>query len=173
MKEPKHKLCEEAYFNSFYLKHIQAASNFAFYKCGNKDVSLDLIQDAFSKIWENCSQIDFEKAKTYLFTTVNNLFLNTIRHQKVVMSYAKESPYMDKTNLNPEYLMEEDEFKQKLLSAIEGLSNDQREVFLLNRIEGKKYREIAELLSISQKTVEKRMSAALKILRTKVDKKDI
>lgn len=173
MKEPKHKLCEESYFNAFYLKHMQAASNFAFYKCGNKDASLDLVQDAFSKIWENCSKIDFDKAKTYLFTSVNNLFLNTVRHQKVVMSYAKESPYLDKTNLNPEYLMEEDEFKQKLLLAIEGLSDEQREVFLLNRIEGKKYREIAELLEISQKTVEKRMSAALKFLRTKIEKVNI
>lgn len=173
MKKPKHKLCEESYFNSFYLKHIQAVSNFAFYKCGNNAASLDLVQDAFAKIWENCAKIDFEKAKTYLFTTVNNLFLNTIRHEKVVMSYAKESPYIDQTNLNPEYIMEEEEFKQKLLATIADLSEEQREVFLLNRIEGKKYREIAELLGISQKTVEKRMSLALKFLRSKMDKVNI
>ncbi|MEL0653050.1 RNA polymerase sigma-70 factor [Algibacter sp. TI.3.09] len=169
MNSPKHKLCEESHFNTFYTKHIQAASNFAFYKCGDGDASLDYVQDAFAKIWENCSKIDFSKAKTYLFTTVNNLFLNTIRHQKVVLNYAKESPYLDETNLNPEYLMEEDEFKQKLMLVIENLSPEQREVFLLNRIEDKKYREIAELLDISQKTVEKRMSAALKILRSKIE----
>ncbi|MFH4963952.1 sigma-70 family RNA polymerase sigma factor [Gaetbulibacter sp. M235] len=169
MDSPKHKLCEESYFNSFYLEHIQSANNFAFYKCGDKAISLDFVQDAFVKIWENCSKIDFTKAKTYLFTTVNNMFLNTVRHEKVVMSYAKEVPYMDKTNLSPEYLMEEDEFKKKLLLAISSLKEEQREVFLLNRMEDKKYREIAELLNISQKTVEKRMSAALKILREKVE----
>lgn len=169
MNSPKHKLCEESYFNSFYLEHIQAANNFAFYKCGDKAVSLDFVQDAFVKIWENCSKIDFAKAKTYLFTTVNNMFLNAVRHEKVVINYAKEAPYMDKTNLSPEYLMEEDEFKKKLLLAISDLKEEQREVFLLNRMEDKKYREIAELLDISQKTVEKRMSAALKILREKVE----
>ncbi|WP_142784683.1 RNA polymerase sigma factor [Changchengzhania lutea] len=169
MKRPEHKLCDESYFNSFYLEHIQAATNFAFYKCGDQAASLDYVQDAFAKIWENCSKIDFTKAKTYLFTTVNNLFLNTVRHQKVVMSYAKEAPYLDKTNLSPEYLMEEDEFKHKLMTVIQNLSEDQREVFLLNRIEDKKYREIAEMLDISQKTVEKRMSAALKILRKKLE----
>ena len=169
MSTPKHKLCEESYFNSFYLEHAQAINNFAYYKCGDAAVSLDLVQDAFAKIWENCSKIDFSKAKTYLFTTVNNLFLNTVRHQKVVLNYAKEQPYMDKTNLNPEYLMQEEEFKEKLQRAISDLSIDQREVFLLNRIEGKKYREIAVLLEISQKTVEKRMSGALKILREKVN----
>ena len=169
MSTPKHKLCEESYFNSFYLEHAQAINNFAYYKCGDAAVSLDLVQDAFAKIWENCSKIDFSKAKTYLFTTVNNLFLNTVRHQKVVLNYAKEQPYMDKTNLNPEYLMQEEEFKEKLQRAISDLNMDQREVFLLNRIEGKKYREIAVLLEISQKTVEKRMSGALKILREKVN----
>lgn len=169
MSGSKPKLCEELYFNSFYLEHIQAVNNFAFYKCGDRAASLDYVQDAFAKIWENCSKIDFTKAKTYLFTTVNNLFLNTVRHQKVVMNYAKEAPYMDRTDLSPEYLLEEDEFKQKLQAVISDLSEEQREVFLLNRIEDKKYREIAELLDISQKTVEKRMSGALKILRAKME----
>jgi RNA polymerase sigma-70 factor (ECF subfamily) len=169
MNSPEHKLCEDSYFNDFYLTHIQSASNFAFYKCGDKDTALDLVQDAFSKIWENCSKIDFHKAKTYLFTTVNNLFLNTVKHQKVVLKYAKAAPYLDKDNQSPEYLLEEEEFKQKLQNAVADLSDVQREVFLMNRIDGKKYREIAEILNISQKTVEKRMSGALQILRSKIE----
>lgn len=169
MNNPKHKLCQESYFNDFYVTHLQSVSNFAFYKCGNKDAALDLVQDAFSKIWENCSKIDFNKAKTYLFTTVNNLFLNTVKHQKVVLKYAKAAPYLDKDNHSPEYLLEEEEFKLKLKNAIADLSEVQREVFLMNRIDGKKYREIAEILDISQKTVEKRMSGALQILRAKIE----
>ncbi|WP_418604302.1 RNA polymerase sigma factor [Hwangdonia sp.] len=163
------KLCEETHFNAFYLEHIQHASNFAYYKCGDKDNALDLVQDAFSKIWENCCKIDFTKAKTYLFTTVNNLFLNKVKHNKVVLEYAKAAPYIDKTNESPEYLLEEEEFKTKLQNAIALLSEAQREVFLLNRIDGKKYREIAEMLEISQKAVEKRMSGALKILRAHIE----
>ncbi|TJY37241.1 RNA polymerase sigma factor [Pontimicrobium aquaticum] len=169
MNEEKPKLCKETYFNAFYLEHAQSASNFAFYKCGDKMSALDLVQEAFTKIWENCSKIDFNKAKTYLFTTVNNLFLNTVKHNKVVMEYAKTVPYVDTNNQNPEYLLEEEEFKQKLQKAISILTDVQREVFLLNRIEGKKYREIAEMLDISQKAVEKRMSGALKILREKIE----
>lgn len=168
MKEQK-KLCEETYFNSFYLKHVQHASNFAYYKCGDKDNALDLVQDAFSKIWENCSKIDFSKAKSYLFTTVNNLFLNKIKHEKVVMEYAKAAPYIDVNNESPEYILEEEQFKKKLQHAIALLTDKQREVFLLNRIEGKKYREIAEILGVSQKAVEKRMSLALTILREKIE----
>lgn len=169
MTEEKPRLCEEQYFNDFYIQQVQSATNFAYYKCGDRDAALDLVQDAFTKIWENCAQIDFNKVKTYLLTTVNNLFLNTIKHKKVVFQYEKEAPNLDITNQNPEYLLEEEEFKVKLQNAITSLNEAQREVFLMNRMEGKKYREIAELLDISQKAVEKRMSAALKILKSQID----
>lgn len=162
-------LCNENDFNDFYRTNIQFINNFSFYKSGNKDVSLDLVQEAFLKMWERCAEISYEKAKSYLFTSVNHLFLNKIKHEKVVIKYAKNTPYKDITNQNPEYLLEEEEFKIKLQKAIEDLTNAEREVFLLNRIDGKKYREIAELLNISQKAVEKRMSSALKKLRQKIN----
>lgn len=85
------------------------------------------------------------------------------------MEYAKAAPYIDKTIESPEYLLEEEEFKTKLQNAIALLTDAQREVFLLNRIDGKKYREIAEILNVSQKAIEKRMSAALKILRKHIE----
>ena len=165
MNTPKEDLCKESIFNSFYLKHAQGAHNFAYYKCGDPDNALDLVQEAFVKIWENCGRIEFLKAKTYLFTTVNNLFLNTVKHNKVVLNYKNQHTCPKSTTLDPEFKLEEKEFKEKLQSAIANLTDAQREVFLLNRIDGKKYREIAELLNLSQKAIEKRMSSALKSLR--------
>lgn len=162
-------LCNEIYFNEFYSSHIQSASNFGYYKSGDKNTSLDLAQEAFIKIWENCAKIEVAKAKSYLFTVINNLFLNKIKHEKVVFEYAKNSPYLDTNNESPEYLLEEEEFKKKLKKAIEDLTEGEREVFLMNRIDGKKYREIAAMLEISQKAIEKRMSSALKKLRTKIN----
>ncbi|MEY2868519.1 MAG: hypothetical protein RIR01_974 [Bacteroidota bacterium] len=169
MSKENNNLCEESYFSEFYIKNVQSATNFAYYKSGDSDAALDIVQDAFAKIWENCSQIDYTKVKTYLFTTVNNLFLNTVKHQKVVMAFAKDTPGLDKTNQSPEYLLEEEEFKIKLQNAIASLSEAQREVFLMNRIDGKKYREIADELGISQKAVEKRMSGALKTLKEQIE----
>jgi RNA polymerase sigma factor (sigma-70 family) len=165
----KGSLCDEIYFNKFYITNIQAASNFAYYKSADKASSLDLAQEAFIKVWENCGKIEFEKAKSFLFTVINNLFLNKVKHEKVVFEYAKSSPYLDVNNQSPDYILEEEEFKAKLKRAIEDLTAGEREVFLMNRIDGKKYREIAEMLTISQKAVEKRMSSALKKLRTKID----
>ena len=92
------------------------------------------------------------------------MFLNEIKHQKVVQNYQKHNGN-DSTNESPEFIMLEKEFMEKLESTIDNLPEKQREVFLMNRIEGLKYREIAERLKISQKAVEKRMSQALLHLR--------
>ena len=69
----------------------------------------------------------------------------------------------------PPWSKKEEEFKTKLQNAIAALTEGQREVFLMNRIDGKKYKEIAEILNLSQKAVEKRMSGALKALRLQIE----
>ncbi|HCY82145.1 MAG TPA: RNA polymerase subunit sigma-70, partial [Xanthomarina gelatinilytica] len=64
----------------------------------------------------------------------------------------------------PEFLLEESEYMHKLQKAIANLTEAQRVAFLLNRIEGKKHKEIADMLDISTKAVEKRIYGALKQL---------
>ena len=70
---------------------------------------------------------------------------------------------------NPEFLMEENEYLQKLQRALANLSEAQRSAFLMNRIEGKKHKEIAAILEISTKAVEKRIYGALKKLREEIE----
>jgi RNA polymerase sigma-70 factor (family 1) len=167
-KMPKQDLCNENVFFTFYKKHSRDLYNFMYYKSGNANAASDLVQDAFVKIFENCGKIDFSKAKSYLFTTANNLFLNSAKHEKVKLNYNQNNPAEDRDHQNPEFLLQEKEFMQRLEKAIANLTEAQREVFLLNRIDGKKYREIAEMLDISEKAVEKRMMAALKTLRVEI-----
>tara|TARA_R110000868_G_scaffold158589_1_gene386781 strand:- start:9621 stop:10142 length:522 start_codon:yes stop_codon:yes gene_type:complete len=165
MSDPQAELCKDRVFNSFYKEHSDALYRFMYYRCGNKDRSLDLVQEAFMKIWNKCSDVTFEKAKSYLFSAANNLFLNEVRHDKVVLEYAKIKPISETTNESPDYILEEKEYMEKLQKAIANLTHGQREVFLLSRIEEKKYAEIAELLDLSVKAVEKRMMGALSALR--------
>ena len=70
---------------------------------------------------------------------------------------------------SPEYLAEMKEYEAILQKVIASMPEGSREVFLMNRLEDMKYREIAETLGISVKAVEKRMSKALKIIRDKLD----
>ncbi len=162
-------ICQEATFQSIFMEQAERLRNFMYYKTGNLQQAEDLMQDAFGKLWENCAKVVFAKAKSFLFTVANNLFLNEVAHKKVVLKFENRG-HSQQTNVTPQYLLEEQEFKQRLEAAISALPEGQRIVFLMNRIDKKKYREIAAELDISVKAVEKRMHQALNTLR-KIHKK--
>ena len=161
--------CHRPTFKKIYEMHATALRNFISYKSGNSGFSEDTVQEAFLRLWKKCADVPVSKAKSFLFTVANNLFLDHANHQKVVLKY-KNVPQRDRTEESPQYLMEESEFKDRLEAAINDLSEGQRTVFLMNRIDKMKYREIAEALNISQKAVEKRMHKALLILRNRIGK---
>jgi RNA polymerase sigma-70 factor (ECF subfamily) len=163
------EVCKESVFSSFFKSHAKPLRNFLLYKYGNEDQAEDIAQEAFIKLWQNCASVPLEKAKSYLYTIANNSSLNEIAHQKVVLNYENNFSGLDRTNQNPEYLLEEKEFKSKLLNAIENLNETQRVAFLMHRIDGKKYSEIAEELAISVKAVEKRIHLALVQLRKEIN----
>ena len=161
-------ICEEKLFERLYKKHSKNLHDFLYYKFGEQLNPQDKVQEAFIKLWQNCSKISPNKAKSFLFTTANNLMLNAVAHQKVVLKYQK-SPQKSATNESPEFVMQEKEYHQKLQNALANLTEAQRVAFLMNRVEGKRFKEIAELLDISTKAVEKRIYGALKKLRKEIE----
>ena len=169
MPKPLHDhICEESLFSKLFTKHSKDLHDFLYYKFGGHLNPQDKVQEAFIKLWENCSKIAPDKAKSFLFTTANNLMLNEYAHQKVVLRHQQIKP-KSYTNETPEFIMQENEYLQKLETAISNLTEAQRVAFLLNRVEGKRFKEIAELLNISTKAVEKRIYGALKKLRKDID----
>jgi len=157
--------CQESVFSIFFKANVKSLRNYLYYKYGNLDHAEDVTQEAFIKLWQNCSEVPIEKAKSYLYTIANNSSLNIIAHQKVVLAFEKNNTLSDKTIQSPEFLLEEEQFKNRLIKAIENLNEPQRVAFLMNRIDGKKYSEIANELNISVKAVEKRIHQALTELR--------
>lgn len=162
-------ICNETIFSSFFKSQVKNLRNYLYFKYGNEEMANDMTQDAFIKLWEKCADIPEEKAKSFLYTVANNASLNQIAHQKVVLKHAKNVGTQEGTDVDPAYLMEEEQFKIKLEKAIENLTEAQRTAFLLHRIEGKKYAEIAEMLEITVKAVEKRIHGALLSLRNEID----
>lgn len=163
LEQPK-DVCEEKIFQQLFLEHAKHLFQFLFYKSGNASLSEDLVQEAFLRLWQACKKVTPQKAKSFLYKVGSNLFLDQVKHQKVVRRYQL-NPLPKSTPQTPEEVLEEEEFRLQLEAAIAALSEKQRVVFLLNRIEKRTYREIAELLEISVKAVEKRMHKALIELR--------
>ena len=162
-KQPEN-VCQEDTYKALFYKHAEEIRNFLYYKSGNLAQAEDLVQEAFIKLWEHCAKVTIQKAKSFLYTVARNTLLNNIAHQKVVLKFENQSqPEQD--HESPQYIMEEKEFRERLERAIAQLPESQRIVFLMNRIDKKKYKEIAEILEISVKAVEKRMHKALVALR--------
>lgn len=165
MSKPlKDTICDDTLFASAFKKYATELHNFLYYKFGDRLNPKDKVQEAFIKLWKNCEKVTPAKARSYLYTVANNLMLNEVAHQKVVLNYQK-LPTKAYTNESPEFLLEEQQYMQRLQKALSNLTEAQRTAFLMNRIEGKKHKEIAEILGISTKAVEKRIYGALNKLR--------
>lgn len=160
-------VCEEQVYSELFKANSKTVFNSIYYKFGNEEKAYDVVQEAFIKLWENCQKVTPEKAAGYVYTIANNLYLNIIKAEKVRLKYKDNKP--GQTHESPEFLMEEKEYKDKLDRVLNSLPENQRTTFLLNRIDGKKYAEIAEMEGVSVKAIEKRMHLALKTLREQIE----
>ncbi|MGY0391898.1 RNA polymerase sigma factor [Bizionia sp. KMM 8389] len=167
-KNLQDNICNEQLFSKLFKQHAKNLHDFLYYKYGSYLSPQDHVQEAFIKLWKNCKDIIPSKAKSYVFTVANNLILNAIAHHKVVLKFQQTKP-KSTTTINPQFLLEEQEYLKKLENALNNLTEAQRVAFLLNRIEGKKHKEIASILGISTKAVEKRIYGALKQLRKEIE----
>lgn len=157
--------CRKAIFSKLHEKHAKDLHDFIYYKFGEQFDPKDKVQQAFLKLWENCKKITPDKARSFLFSVANNTTLNVIKHDQVVLKYELNTNKKDSDNQDPQFLLEEKEYMDKYQKALSKLTEEKRVAFLLNRVEGKKHKEIAKILGISRKAVEKRIYTALEQLR--------
>ena len=170
LKNTSQHVCDNQIFDHLFRKYAAGVRNYIYYKSGDLDISEDVLQTAFFKLWENCKKVNPETAKAYLYTVAKNLFTNyAIREKKKVNLFKKIQPSYA-SHETPQFIIEYEEYKHRLEEAINQLPERQKEVFLLNRIDQMTYREIAESLGISIKAVEKRMHKAIYKLKTIINK---
>lgn len=127
----------------------------------------ETVQSLFVKLWENREEVQFEKsARAYLYTATRNSCFNQLRHIKVKEEYKKHNQLemeQERYTVDDEY--QAVELDEKIRKSIDRLPEGRRRIFILSRFEGLKYKEIAEKLKISIKTVENQMGSAIKHLK--------
>lgn len=154
-------------FKDIFDTYFQTIKNFIYFKVGDTALAEDLCQDTFVKLWDTRSSINKKTVKSYLYTIANNLTINHLKRNQLKYKFQNQLKISSEKN-NPEYLLQMKEYEQKLNEVLSSIPEGSREVFLMNRIEGMKYKEIAEVLGLSVKAIEKRMSKALEIIRNKL-----
>lgn len=136
----------------------------------DEDDAEEAVQQVFFKLWERAEHLSFSgSVAAYLYRAVHNQCLNQLKHQKVKANHQLHVAYsMKNESVNGPAKMISKELEQKIREALNELPEQCRTVFQLSRFEEMKYREIADQLDISIKTVENQMGKALKQLRLKL-----
>ncbi len=150
--------------------HFKGLCSFALKYVKDLDTAKEIVQDSFLSLWEKREQIDLSKpVKSYLTTAIYNKSLNHLRDNKKfnsdILNFEELYPFNE--NERNDRLVT-NELNRKIHDSINELPEKCREIFMMNRFEDLKYREIAEKLDISIKTVETHMSKALQHMRSRL-----
>ncbi len=154
-------------FQKVFEQHYNALCNYAYSFLKDESSSEDVVQEVFIRIWEKKQElIQAEAIRFYLFTSVRNNCLTALqKEKKAAMVELKEYNIADTDAAAPMEGQPEKDYTAQLAAAMNQLPQKCREVFELSRISKLSYKEIADTLEISVKTVENQIGKALKILR--------
>jgi len=158
---------KKEWFKKIFEDNYEYLRSYLYYLSGDISLTEDLVQDVFLQIWEKRYEVRDETVRSLLFIIGRNSFFKVKRRQKYDLRFR--STYFEQIeNKSPEYLMELKDFDKRLQSVISSMPERCRVIFLLNRIDEMTYREIAQSLDISVKAVEKNISRALAIIKSKL-----
>ena len=159
-------------FEKIYLEFFDVLYALGVQYTSDKLIAEGIVQDTFLKLWEVREDLlPHTNVRNFLYTLTKNMCLNHLREQKTVWKHFNRIKYheydyaIESLNRIGDNYLEFEELSNKVELAIEKLPDELKIVFKMSRFEYLKYREIAEKLQISEKTVEARMTKALKFLR--------
>ena len=150
-----------------YDAHFDDLRRYLIYRSGDQDLSKDIAQNVFMKVWTKKIEIASGNIKSLLFKMATDEFISHIRKKKVEKEYTESIDLkLIREPDNNDDLLEKKVLFQKALNQ---LPEKQKTAFLMNKMQGLTYKEIAEILNLSQKAIEKRIGLALKALKQNIN----
>lgn len=158
---------DQSAFTIIFKKYYQDLVRFSFHYTRNSEVSEEIVQDVFLKLWENrTSLIVHNSLKSFLLKAVQNRCIDSLRHMSITNKYAAlvlEHPILFE-NDTENYILHS-ELEEHFNIAIEKIPAQYSEVFRMSRMEAMNYHAIADKLGLSVRTVEVRVGKAISLLR--------
>lgn len=114
----------------------------------DKEDAKDTVQDVFEKLWIHRNKVEFEKAKSWMFTTAHNAMIN-FANRKGRTTLSNEIAKYEKGTVTPNSF----ESNQVVERAVSILPPIQKSVILLRDLEGYSYKEIGDILDLSDSQV--------------------
>jgi RNA polymerase sigma-70 factor (ECF subfamily) len=152
-------------FEVLFDQYYKPLCNFAYLFLRNKEQSEEIVSDLFINIWLKRDDIFIHKSlKAFLYKSTHNAVISIIRKHKQEFVYDLSS-VIKRDPRTPESLLLNKEFEAAINNLLDDLPKMAGLVLRLKKIDGLKYREIAEILNISEKTVENHIIIAIQKLR--------
>jgi len=152
-------------FEKVFNDHYDALCFYAVKIISDHDEAEEVVQNTFVNVWNKKEQLEVKGSlKSYLFQSVHNACLNILKHKKVEREYESYQLQVAE-NIDHSDDLVSAELKEEIERALQTLPGKRRKIFLMNRMEGFRYKEIAEKMGLSIKTVENQIGRALKQLR--------
>jgi len=158
---------DEEYFDILFREYYKSLCQFVYRYVKDTQAAESIVQDVFYKLWLNKEKYNISiSIKSYLYKFAKNQALNHLRTEKGKQLNIY-TPNVEQIALSetPDKLIDQKEAASAINAAVEKLPEKCRQIFIMNRHDGLRYKEIAEILDISVNTVETQMSRAYKSLR--------
>ena len=157
-------------FETLFRAYYNELCDFVEYQLGSPELAEDLVQDIFCDIWRR--RADWEPKgtlKAYLYRAARNQSIKQIERRQVRRRWKRQEKQRNAPQEpGPEDALQHRELKRVLQTSVDDLPERRRQVYVLSRQHGLTYKEIAEVMEISPKTVDHQMVAALKFLRERL-----
>lgn len=155
-------------FDTLYLHYAPKLEELAYWMLKDRAEAEDVMQSVLLRVWERREEIArMERFSNYLFTMTKNaifdIYKHSLIHEKYKTSRLASVSYFRDDSLDKQ--VESDDLALLIAVAVAKMPDQRRRIFRMSRYEGLANREIAERLSISIKTVENHITAALSQLR--------
>jgi len=165
----RYRYNDDTSFEQLFKTHYNALHAYAQVILKDEDLAEEIVQGMFLKFWEKRQNLQIHAIKAYLYRCVYHDSLNYLKQEKTKIKYQEFTLHtMDTEHESAAAKIELVELQKHLSGALNQLPEQCRTIFQMSRYEELKYREIADLLGLSIKTVENQMGKALKILRLRL-----
>lgn len=162
-------LRDEAWFERLFRTEYEGLCFFAMRYVDHRHLAEEIVQESFLKLWSRRTEPAAGAIRSYLYRSVRNACFDHLKGQRV-RRRVSSVPDLDDTagTDSPEMIYRQVEIDEAMADAVEQLPERRREIFTLSRRDGLTYAEIADVLSISVKTVETQMGRSLRFLRERL-----
>ncbi|UZR98425.1 RNA polymerase sigma-70 factor [Chondrinema litorale] len=162
----KTRVGDKQAFETLFDRYYEVLCDFSFQFLKSKDLSEEAVSDVFIKVWVNRRELKIQSTlKAYLFRAVRNQSINYIEKETKHFEDLSNVSQKPTDNLQAaDHLLILEEFQKNIDAIIDQMPDQRKLIFRMNRLEGMKYKEIADALGLSVYTVQNHMVEATKHL---------